>query len=142
MSAIIRFLGDSWSEILGIEFDWIELWFAEYLKRLAREKPPMWFSGWAADYPDPDSFMRVCNWRYVSGWRDEQYEALVERARRVAGESERLAMYHQAEAILAAQRPMVPLFYSRHNLLLQPRIKKYPIAPIGTLSMKDIVVSD
>ncbi|MFN2221166.1 MAG: ABC transporter substrate-binding protein, partial [Candidatus Promineifilaceae bacterium] len=109
MSAIVRFLSDSWSEILGIEFDWIELWFADYLKRLAQEKSPIFFSGWAADYPDPDNFMRVCNWRYISGWRDEQYEELVERARRVAVESERLAMYHQAEAILAAQRPMVPL---------------------------------
>jgi hypothetical protein len=51
-------------------------------------------------------------------------------------------MYHQAEAILAAQRPMVPLFYSRHNLLVRPRVKEFPIAPIGTLSMKDIVISE
>ena len=38
------------------------------------------------------------------------------------------------------QTPMVPLYYTRHNLLLQPRIKKYPIAPIGTLSIKDIAI--
>ncbi len=140
MTAIREFLSASWSEILGIEFDWNELWFADHLKRLAEEGSPIWFSGWAADYPDPDSFMRVCNWRYYAGWHDEGYEQLVERARRVAGESERLAMYRQAEAILAAQTPVVPLFYSRHNRLLQPRIKKYPIAPVGTLSIKDILI--
>jgi oligopeptide transport system substrate-binding protein len=140
MTAIREFLSASWSEILGIEFDWNELWFADQLQRLAEDGSPIWFSGWAADYPDPDSFMRVCNWRYYGGWQDEQYEQLVDRARRVADENERLAMYRQAEALLAAQTPVVPLFYSRHNLLLQPRIKKYPIAPIGTLSIKDILI--
>ncbi|UCG22843.1 MAG: protein kinase, partial [Chloroflexota bacterium] len=140
MTAVRDFLSASWSEILGIEFEWIELWFADYLQRLEEEKSPIWFSGWAADYPDPDTFMRVCGWRYVSGWHHEQYERLVDQARRVAGENERLAMYRQAEAILAAQNPVVPLFYSRHNLLLQPRINKYPIAPFGTLSIKDFVV--
>jgi oligopeptide transport system substrate-binding protein len=142
MAAIRRFLSDSWSEILGIEFEWIELWFGEFMQRLAVERSPIWFLGWAADYPDPDSFMRVCPWRYRAGWQDQQYEQLVETARRVAEEAERLAMYRQAEAILVEQTPVVPLYYSRHNLLVQPRIKNYPIAPVGTLSMKNILVAE
>jgi ABC-type oligopeptide transport system substrate-binding subunit len=140
MTAIRRHLSASWSQILGVEFDWDELFFANYLERLAADKSPIWFSGWAADYPDPDNFMRVSNWRHISGWRHDDYEQLVSQAPRVAGENQRLAMYHQAETILANETPIVPLFYSRHHLLLQPHIKKYPIAPLGTLAMKDIQI--
>jgi ABC-type oligopeptide transport system substrate-binding subunit len=118
------------------------LWFAEFLERLENKKPAIWKSGWAADYPDPDSFLRACPARHASNWSNQRYEELVEEAKRLADPVKRRAMYRDAEEILTEEMPLIPLSYSREHLLLKPWIKKYPIEPVGGLFYKDVVVID
>jgi ABC-type oligopeptide transport system substrate-binding subunit len=131
-----------WQRILGVTVIIRELWFAEFLERLENKKPAIWKSGWAADYPDPDSFLRACPARHASNWSNQRYEELVEEAKRLADPVKRRAMYRDAEEILTEEMPLIPLSYSREHLLLKPWIKKYPIEPVGGLFYKDVVVID
>jgi ABC-type oligopeptide transport system substrate-binding subunit len=119
---------------------WKRLVFADFIESLAREAPLAWKSGWAADYPDPDSFLRVCTWRQTAGWFNERYEQLVDQARRRSGTAERMAMYREAEQILIDEAAIVPLFYSRHHVLLKPWVKYYPLAPVGVLLLKNVLI--
>lgn len=130
-----------WQRNLGVTVIIRELWFADFLERLENETPPIWKSGWAADYPDPDSFLRVCPSRHTSSWVNQRYEELVEKAKRMADTIERQAMYREAEEILIGEAPLIPLLYSRDHLLLKPWIKKYPVEPVGGLALKDVVVT-
>ena len=66
----------------------------------------------------------------------------VEKARRIGDLQERLSLYQRAGAILAQEAPLVPLFYTRHHMLLKSWVRCYPVPAVGGLSMKDVCVVD
>ena len=96
--------------------------------------------GWAADYPDPDGFLRTAMWKNLTGWQNKAYEGLVEDARRVMVQDDRMRMYQQADVILVKEAPILPLFYGRFHLLVKPWVRKYPTAPIKTWFWKDVII--
>ena len=94
---------------------------------------------WIADYPDPDSFLRVCI-RHRTRWRNEVYDRLVAAARGVMDQGERITLYQQADRILVEEAPIVPLYYGRYHLLLKPWVKKFPTSPMHSWYWKDVIL--
>lgn len=108
------------------------------LKRHPRQTSPALFVAiWTADYPDPDDFLRVSRSDHWTGWQHVDYVALVEQARRDLDQAARLARYAQAERILAAEVPVLPLTYERDHLLLKPWVRRYPISGNRSMFWKD-----
>ena len=96
-----------------------------------------------ADYPDPDSFLRVeiCeNYYQMASWRNEAYTTLVEKARRITDQEARLKLYRQAERILVEEAFIIPLTYGRGHLLRKPWVKRYPTSPAKWWFWKDVVI--
>jgi ABC-type oligopeptide transport system substrate-binding subunit len=83
---------------------------------------------------------RVASWRAVGQWRHEQYEQLVEEARRLSSHAERMQRYRQAEEILVAEAPIVPLGYGRIHFLVKPWVKKIPTTPLHVPIWKDAII--
>jgi ABC-type oligopeptide transport system substrate-binding subunit/DNA-binding SARP family transcriptional activator len=133
-------LQTQWLHNLGIEITWKRLSWGELLDRNLRESPHMWYMGWLADYPDPDSFLRVGDWRLIGGWRDELYDRLIEGARRATDQGERMRMYQQADLILVQDAPILPLYHSRSPLLVKPWVTKYPMSPVKLWFCKDVII--
>ena len=98
------------------------------------------YSLWAADYPDPDSFLRVAliQWGLLEG--HAEIARLVDRARLVASQTERMALYRQADQALMADATLVPLLYGRSHLLLKPWVKRYPVSPMSRYFWKDVII--
>jgi oligopeptide transport system substrate-binding protein len=133
-------LQTQWLHNLGVEITWKRLSWAELLDRLRRESPHMWYMGWSADYPDPDSFLRVAEWRLTGGWRNESYDRLIEGARRATEQGERMRMYRQAEPILIEEAPIVPLYHIRWQLLVKPWVRRYALSPLKVWFWKDVII--
>ncbi|MCK4394526.1 ABC transporter substrate-binding protein [Candidatus Bipolaricaulota bacterium] len=84
----------SWSE-------WLEYW--------SQNKMPLFISGWFADYPDPDNFVRPfmhsngvymgSQGRPLSDLAKELFDPLIEKALEVQDESERQAIYHRLQQL-------------------------------------------
>jgi oligopeptide transport system substrate-binding protein len=129
-----------WLENLGVEITWKKMEWGRLLDRLYRETPHMWIMGWSADYPDPDNFLRVSSWRVYTGWQNEAYDGLVEDARRVTDQEERMRMYQQADRILVEEAPILPLLYVRFHLLVKPWMRKYPTSAIKAWFWKDVII--
>jgi oligopeptide transport system substrate-binding protein len=134
------FVRAQWREQLGLELTWTMLGWGALLDRLIRETPPVWLMGWYADYPDPDNFLRAAEWRAQSGWRNEVFDELVEDARRILDQAERVRMYQQADTILVEEAPVTLLTYGRGHLLAKPWVRSYPWTPFGGLSWKGVVI--
>jgi oligopeptide transport system substrate-binding protein len=100
----------------------------------------MWLTGWMADYPDPDSFLRVSTWRVRTGWQNKAYDGLIEDARRVMDQGERMRMYRQADSILIEESPILLLCYGRFDMLVKPWVSKYPTSPMKTWFWKDVII--
>lgn len=100
----------------------------------------MFLMGWIADYPDPDNFLRVGLRRTVVKWQNKAYDRLVEEARVVTDQGERMKLYGQADRILVEEAAIIPLTHGRLHLLVKPWVSKYPIPPTGGGFWKDVII--
>lgn len=81
-------------------------------------RPPIYATGWYADYPDPDNFIYVLfhsssgdilGTRYTSPVLD----SLAERARRSLDIDERIDLYRKAEEVLLDDAPLLFLYHEK-----------------------------
>ena len=135
-----EYLQKQWQENLGVEITWDIMPWRQYLARLDQKPAQIVQFGWVADYPDPDSFLRTANTQQRTRWRDKTYGELVEKARRVLDQKERLSLYAQADRILVEEAPAILLTYLRMGLLIKPWVTKYPISPMGAWFWKDVIL--
>jgi ABC-type transport system substrate-binding protein/class 3 adenylate cyclase len=84
----------------------------------------LWVAGWTADYPDPEGLFQGF---FTEGWplyRDEQVEDLLERARVSQVQGERMRLLHELDRLWVSEHAaVVPLLYSRANLLRRPWVE-------------------
>ena len=136
----VDFLVQQFLDILGIELR-AELLEAGVIWRRQASGiwPHIYWNGWLADYPDPDNFLRV-GVLYQTDWRDPAYIDLVERARRVTSQAERMKMYREAEMMLIQEVPLVPVIYSKRHLFIKPWVTRYPSSPIQSFDFKEVIL--
>jgi oligopeptide transport system substrate-binding protein len=135
----VEYMQAQWSDALGVATAWQVLEWAEYLDSVYSDPPQMFLMGWQADYPDPDSFLRVAL-RLHSKWRHEVYDQLVERARRLTDQRKRTELYKQADRILVEEVPLLPLSYDQLPLLVKPWVRKCPVSPSLSFCWKDVII--
>jgi ABC-type transport system substrate-binding protein/class 3 adenylate cyclase len=132
-------LAAQWSQ-LGARVDTVLLPHHEWLNGVA-EGANVWTQGWQADYPDPDGFLRtilrVTPWLY----RDDQLERLLERARSLRDQNERIRLYQEFERRwLGEEAALLPLAYDRWLLLRRPWIAGLWGAPLVRGMLDEVVV--
>jgi ABC-type oligopeptide transport system substrate-binding subunit/predicted Ser/Thr protein kinase len=135
-----RYLLAQWRDSLGVDITLQRTSDAIYPRGLRSEAPHMFLSGWHADYPDPDNFLRVGFPWDSTGWRNASYEKLVEDARHVPDQPERIKLYQQADRILVQEAPIMPLIYGRWHLLIKPWVQKFPTSAIKLWFWKDVII--
>ncbi len=135
-----RFMQESWRKHLGLN---IETQVVLSSSELINLEGSIGIGGWLADYPDPDNFLRVDVDLTIPHWRNETYQDLLARASKLTDQNERLALYKQAEHILADEACLVPFMYNNLHLMLKPWIKRYPTAAVKNFGFwKDVIITD
>jgi len=124
-----------WQEILGADVT-VEFLDPQDYSRASREGHGHLASyGWCADYPDPENFLDILfhsNSEFnVAGYNNPDIDALLEEARIELDPARRLALYQEAEAALLADVAAIPLLHGVSNVLVNPRVQGYVLAPIG-----------
>ncbi|MGL5334160.1 MAG: oligopeptide ABC transporter substrate-binding protein OppA, partial [Aeromonas veronii] len=69
-------------------------------------------------------------------WFNKEYDALLAKAHDSLDPAERNALYQQAEALIDADAPIAPIYFSVKSRLLKPFVKGYP-----HLNPQDVVYS-
>jgi oligopeptide transport system substrate-binding protein len=134
------YLQKKWHDVLGIEIALEILEPGRYVPRLESGPPNLYLGAWMADYPDPDTFLRVFPFRRRTGWRNEAYDRLVADAKGVMDRNERMKLYQQADRIMVEEVPIVPLLYEPWHLLVKPWVRKYPISSQNMWYWKDVIL--
>jgi oligopeptide transport system substrate-binding protein len=134
-----EYLHAQWRENLGLDIPWEAMEWATYLDRLGKAPPHLFGMGWICDYPDPDSFLRVAI-RLHTRWRNETHDELVEEARQITDQEERMKLYQEADRILVEEAPILPLTYGRDHMLVKPWVRKGHPSPIGTWPCRDAII--
>jgi ABC-type oligopeptide transport system substrate-binding subunit/predicted Ser/Thr protein kinase len=134
------YLQAQWRQVLGLEFDWKRLDWLAYKERLIAHPPQIHVMGWVADYPDPDCFLRVAMHQPYVTWRNDSYEQLLEAARRITDETERLKFYRAADRVLIEEAAIIPLFHGQQHYLIKPWVRRFPCSPIRVSYWKDAIL--
>ncbi|NIO68072.1 MAG: hypothetical protein GTN71_03175, partial [Anaerolineae bacterium] len=135
-----EYLQAQWRENLGVEITWETMEPGMFLDQLRREPSHVFLLGWSADYPDPDNFLRASPIRHDTRWQNETYDRLVEEARRVMEQEERMKLYQQADRILVEEAVILPLLHRRFHLLVKPWVSKFPTSAIKEWFWKDVII--
>ena len=130
-----------WERILGIEICEEVLEWDLLIDRLNEDPPQLWLGlGFVTEYPDPDALLRVGFPWNETGWRNENCRRLIEKARTVINQDERMRLYAEAERIMMNEAAIIPMTYSRRLFLIKPWVKKYPLSAMRDSYWKDIII--
>jgi oligopeptide transport system substrate-binding protein len=134
-------LGTQWRQILGIDIAWQNAMdWATFRERIDIERPHLFGLSWVSAYADPDYLLRACPALGWTHWRNGTYDRLVEEARRVTDQAQRMRMYHEADALLVQEVPVLPLGYTRLHLLIKPWVSRFPSAANTRWFLQDVIV--
>jgi ABC-type transport system substrate-binding protein len=136
-----NYLHTQWREILGVDINWQMTEWGRFSDKNILDGVHMWLVAWAGDYPDPDNFLRVLWWKDPA-WQHNEYRRLLESARQVTDQEERMRLYQQADRILSEEVPILPLSYGRLHMLVKPWIKRLPTSPLRNWFWKDIILEN
>ncbi len=126
---------EMWKQNLGIEVLVQQTEFATYLQDLNKRRFQMFQIGWIADYPDPENFLDILFHSESSnnhtGFSNAEADRLLEQARVEPDQAARYELYRQAEEVIMAEAPWVPLWYSGEQyVLLKPNVKNYHLSQL------------
>jgi oligopeptide transport system substrate-binding protein len=142
LEPLAGYLQEQWQKNLGIyRFKKKSVSWGTVRERAQQEQPALLLCGWVADYPDPDTFLRVCL-RQLSlpGWRNESYDQLIEQAMHMTDQPKRLELYRQADKILIDEAVLMPLTYGHWQMLVKPWVKQHAHTPHRNVFWKDVII--
>ncbi len=124
-----------WKQTLGAEFEIKMVDPEDYLPLIREQEEHIYIGGWCADYPDPENFLDVIfhsesEFNLVNTV-NPALDALLEEARTELDPVRRLALYHQAEAMILEEASAVPLWHSIFYMVVNPRVEGYVLTPMG-----------
>ncbi|MBK9428165.1 MAG: peptide ABC transporter substrate-binding protein [Gammaproteobacteria bacterium] len=131
-----------WKRELNIEITLNNQDWKVYLDSVANGNYQIARGGWIGDYVDPNSFLDM--WvtdggNNRTGWSDPRYDELVMRLAPAAPSREqRYAWFREAETRLMEAMPVLPVFYSSRNYLVQPSVRGLPPNLLGYPLFKQI----
>ncbi len=125
---------------IGIEVDLEFVSFATYLEETGKPNTvPAFFTGWNLDFPDPSNFIdilfhqRAIHEQHSENrafYRNDEMDAILDRARSMTDREARLDLYRQANAIIANDAPWAFTYYPLSMELWQPYVRGYAPHPV------------
>lgn len=133
---------DQWHTALGIEVELVELEWKAYLAERAQPgRCDLVRLGWSADYADPEAFLELFESRHpqnTQGYSSTRYDTLLYQSRRAADTVERLQRLAEAEAVLLADVPVIPVFHRVAKRLVRPTVAGVGANPLGHLPTRQL----
>ncbi len=121
LPAHIEAIAAMYRETLGLEVS------VEQTEDLFAGRPQFFAGGWSADYPDPEDFLDILFHSQSDlnhmGYSNPQLDRLLEEARIASDPARRMNLYRQAEEMIIADAPWVPLWHSADYVLTKPYVR-------------------
>lgn len=140
---IAEYLQATWKETLGINVKLENMEWAVFLKWRTEADYDIYRGGWLSDYEDPNNWYNIL-WDSAQDyfnvkWKHDEYDKIVRAARGEQDPKKRKEMYEQAEAILAEEMPVIPIYYYGGRELVRPYVDGWVRGRIlGFVYYKDV----
>jgi oligopeptide transport system substrate-binding protein len=135
-------LQHQWQQTLGIRVELVQLDFKTHAQKLQDRDYQISLASWIAQFNDPISILERFKDRHhlknYPGWENPKFTQLLTDA--VTSE-QRLDLYTQAEALLAEQVPISPIYHWSVPALCNPRVGHIITTPCGGILFDRVQIS-
>lgn len=123
---------------VGVNVEIVSYEWGEYLERSkAVDRDGAVLLGWTGDNGDPDNFLAVllgCD--AVGGanraqWCNEEFDALVQKAKTLSSQEERAELYRQAQVVFKREAPWATIAHSIVYMPMRKEVTGYKMDPLG-----------
>ncbi len=125
-----------WQENLGIKVNVSTEEWAVYYENIQALNYDVGAMGWGADYMHPMTFfpIRVSDAVYNnSGYASAEYDSLVAQAQAETDPMKAMKIMRDAEDVLMADMPLIPLYYRTTPMMMAPYVKGWVITPLTNM---------
>lgn len=126
---IATVLAAMWKQKLGVEVSLRNQEWKVFLNTKRNQaKTQMFRAGWIGDYNDAYTFAEILlggHGMNDQGWDNSEYNALLAASTAETDLAKRQQLLQQAEQILLAEQPIIPLYFYVNNSLVKPWVKGY-----------------
>jgi oligopeptide transport system substrate-binding protein len=132
-----------WRRELGIEIAIVQREARTHLASLAAGDYTLAFMTAIPDYDGAsDVFSQLTSAHPLNypHWKNPEFDRLVAQAGQLADPAARNAAYRQAEALLLAEMPVVPLYFNAQNFLVSPRVRGWQADRLWTRFYRQLSV--
>jgi oligopeptide transport system substrate-binding protein len=140
-AAVAEYLQGFWQRELGVRLVLVPMDFPSMEARALQGDYHLKRSGWLADLPDPSAFLTVFegnNPNNPTGWHSPAYDRLMGAARRSADPVERRRLLQEAETLLLADAPILPIFQNATVQLIKPYVTGIVPNPLDVVDWREV----
>lgn len=143
-SSIAENVSRQWLENLGVHVKLEGVELSQFSARQVSREFEICRSGWFGDYNDLSTFTDVFkpdSENNFSGWKDETYVDLCNKADIERDPTLRLHYFEQAESRLLDQAALLPLYTYTNQYLIRDNVRGVPFNPRAMLVLKSVEVN-
>ena len=141
-STIAQFVQESWNQNLGINTSIDNTEWQVYLAKIEGLDYQVGRMGWSGDYNDAASFLDMYYAANTpnnsTGWENSEFQKLMDQAQTELDEAKRTQLLLDAEAIMAEDMPVIPVYYNETIYIHSDKIKSMKPDAIGRYNLKYI----
>jgi peptide/nickel transport system substrate-binding protein len=130
---------------IGIEVTIEQRDVNQHFDHLMEGKHQLGLAGWNSDNSDPDNFLyslldpdnAVSPGNNLSRYRSERFHELMLAGQKEMDEEKRLAIYREAQELVAQDLPIVPLVHTKLRVARARNLQGFHLHPTGLIRLKD-----
>jgi oligopeptide transport system substrate-binding protein len=134
-----------WKDALGVETTLYAEEFRALLQSIqARTDTQVFRSSWVGDYNDAYSFAQLLQSDFginLTGYSNPRYDELLAGATREPDPARRRALLEEAERVMLADHPVLPLYFYVNKHLVKPRIQGWSDNVMNVQYSKDLRIA-
>jgi len=129
---------------IGINVKLTNLEWGTYLDKVMKGECEFFRMGWIADYPSMDNFLYPLFHSSEKGnnnmtfYSNPEVDKLLEEARKETDDEKRYELYRKAEKMILEDAPIVPIYFYRYAIVVQPEVKNYVRSAMGLVPFEQI----
>ena len=140
---IAEALQGMWKKNLGIDAKLINQEWKVYVQSRNQGNFDMVRRNWIFAYPDPMAPMELLlsdTPNNPSGWKNAEYDRLVNEAKQELDPQKRMRLLHEAEKIAMDELPVLPLYFMTQKISQKPYVKNVWIDGIQSIYLREAYI--
>ncbi|HPF25159.1 MAG: peptide ABC transporter substrate-binding protein [Steroidobacteraceae bacterium] len=132
-----------WKEALGVEAKLVAVEIKSLLADINSRKVDMFRLSWAGDYNDAYTYAQYLKSDFginTVGYKSERYDQLLAKAAAAAGSTTRRQILEEAERLMLAEHPLIPLYFYVNKHLVKPEVRGWYDNVLNVTYSKDLAL--